>query len=221
MDTLNEADGTRETTQAEQRRERLRREMRETILAAARQLVDERGASGLTMRAVAEAIGYSAASLYEYFGSKQELLAALFFAGAEGLAGRMESAMAELAPSAPAVERISAVGRAYRDYALANPDLYLMIFSHPTEPEHLAYASDAEALRHAPAFSGLVSLVSAGVESGELRDDDPLTMAVTLWSYVHGFVMLELTGQIPGSWEQRDILYRSSQQTMYVGLMRK
>ena len=75
------------TTSAVERRDRNRQEMRETILNAARRILLEQGVSALSMRAVARDIGYSPASLYEYFPSKAVLCRSLFFEGANGLAG--------------------------------------------------------------------------------------------------------------------------------------
>src|SRR5687768_17769497 len=71
------------------RREQGRREMRAAILDEARRLLTEEGPAALSMRAIARALGYSPAALYEYFPSKEDIFAALYFEGAGGLAGEM------------------------------------------------------------------------------------------------------------------------------------
>ena len=63
--------------------------MRAAILDEARRLLTEEGASALSMRAIARALGYSPAALYEYFPGKEDIFNALYFEGAGGLAGRI------------------------------------------------------------------------------------------------------------------------------------
>ena len=50
---------------------------KQAILDAARQIIAEEGPAALSMRALADRIDYSAAGLYEYFGSKEEIIAAV------------------------------------------------------------------------------------------------------------------------------------------------
>ena len=114
-------------TGAAARRERGRREMREQILDAARRIVREEGIESLSMRAVARAIGYSPAALYEYFPAKEDVIDALYFEGAEGLDGRMRDAMAALPPEASATATFTYLGRAYRAYAHDQPELYRLV----------------------------------------------------------------------------------------------
>lgn len=189
-------------TGAQLRRERLRQEMRETILDAARKITSEQGAEALTMRAVASAIGYSPAALYEYYPSKVALLNSLFFSGAEGLAGALQRAIEGAETDNPR-DLIRIAGDAYREYALAHPDLYLLIFSIHA-PEQAADSSGFDRYRKEAAFIALLDLVKAGVASGDVRPVDPHDTAMLLWSFVHGFVMLELTGQGSADRAERD-----------------
>ena len=50
---------------------------RDAILEAARHIVHEDGIGGLSMREIARRIEYSPAGLYEYFGSKEEIIDAI------------------------------------------------------------------------------------------------------------------------------------------------
>src|SRR5215204_2209368 len=105
---------------ATQRREAARQEMREDILRVAREMVEREGVANLSLRAIARALGYSPAALYEYFPSKEAIAKALYFGGADGLAGRMDRALAALPEGTPPMEAKKALGRAYRSYALEN-----------------------------------------------------------------------------------------------------
>lgn len=201
---------------AERRRVRMRQEMRAQILAGARRLLDARGVEALTMRAVADEIGYSTGAIYEYFRSKDDLCAALFFQGSEGLTGRMDRAVADLPLDAGVRERIAASGSAYRQFALDNPDLYLLIFGSmaPTAPP------SADELSEANSFQTLLDLVAEGTERGELAPTDPARAATVLWAFVHGFVMLELTGHLPDQPEGvRDEMFDAGGSLMIRGLV--
>ena len=63
---------TDDTTPRERRAERTRK----AILDTAMQLIVEKGPDKLSLREVARRIDYSPAGLYEYFGSKDELVEA-------------------------------------------------------------------------------------------------------------------------------------------------
>src|SRR5690606_390766 len=186
--SLNEG---QELTGARRWRARHRDEVRAAILDAAPELVNRHGASGLTMRAVAEAVGYSPGALYEYFRSKGELLETLYFQGSEGLNARTAQVLADAGPETSLLNRMRLAAHAYRDYALEHPDLYRLIFSivHTTGSE----LSDFED----SSFGALLGLLRGAAERGGVQVDDPLHTATGLWAFVHGFVMLELTGRLP------------------------
>ncbi len=58
-------------------RQRAKEKRRKLVLIAARGLIVDQGVAGLNMRALAEAAELSVATLYNHFGSKEELLQAL------------------------------------------------------------------------------------------------------------------------------------------------
>ena len=182
-----------EMSVAERRRARMRQEMRSEILAGARRLLQARGLDALTMRAVADEIGYSTGAIYEYFKSKDDLCGALFFQGTEGLDGMMARAIADLPVDSTVHERLGVAGSAYRQFALEHPDLYRLIFTSqvPDPPPTI------DMMEQEGSFQSMIELVAEGIQRGELRPAEPLQLATALWAFVHGFVMLELTGHLP------------------------
>jgi AcrR family transcriptional regulator len=187
-------------TGAAARRERNRREMREVILAAARDIVASQGIGALTMRAIAQAIGYSPAAIYEYFPAKEDLYGCLYFEGIGGFAERMRAALAAAPPGASARDRLATLGHAYRAYAHQQPDLFRLVLGNPApeftpgftpeEPEQ------AEVEAGDDAFTLLVNTAQEGVERGEFVPLPPVTIAMAAWAAVHGFVILELNGHL-------------------------
>ena len=180
-------------TGAAARRERGRQEMREQILGAARRIVQEQGIEALTMRAVAAAIGYSAAALYEYFPAKEGIYDALYFEGAEGLSGRLRDVMAALPPEAATTETFARLGRAYRAYAHERPELYRLVLG--TAPKVRPGPPPGQ---EADGFNVLVEAARRAVERGDFAPLPPPVIAAAAWAAVHGFVSLELAGLITG-----------------------
>lgn len=183
-------------TGASQRRERSRQEMRSAILNAAGRIVAAEGVDGLTIRAVAQAVGYSAGALYEYFDSKEAILAALYFEGSDGLGSHCERAAASLPEGASAVEALLALGHAYRSYALKQPELYRLVFGgYKTLPQPPTVDCDEDSLG---GFGTLGRVATQGTTEGSMVDLPPSVIACAAWSAVHGFVSLELTGHLTG-----------------------
>lgn len=162
---------------------------RSAILAAARETLVEVGVSALTVRTVANKAGCSTTGIYTYFGGKQGVLDALYAEAFAGLHEAIYGGLAELGP----IEAIFRSGRSYREWALANPTQYLLIFAFRAS----GYAPSEEVM--APTnqtFESAVDMISAAVANGQLSGD-ARAIATQLWATEHGFLMLELTG--PGT----------------------
>jgi AcrR family transcriptional regulator len=173
---------------ATQRREAARQEMREDILRAAREMVEREGVANLSLRAIARTLGYSPAALYEYFPSKEAIAKALYFGGADGLAGRMQRTLQSLPADTPPIDAKKALGRAYRSYALENRELFLLVFGSGD-----AFGTLSKQFEEGGnGYEALMSVVNAGLQSGDFVELPAQALAFTAWASVHGFVMLEL-----------------------------
>ena len=104
---------------------------KQAILDAARQIIAEEGPAALSMRALPDRIDYSAAGLYEYFGSKEEIIAAVSDEGHRFLFEAMSQADAALPP----VDYLYEIGQAYIRFALEHPDYFLMMFTVASPPD--------------------------------------------------------------------------------------
>ncbi len=207
---MNDAIGTRpERT----RRERLRAQMRQEILDAARRIVQEQGIENLSMRALASAVGVHAPTIYDYFVNKDAVLDALYLEGAD----RLHTAFAEAIAAFPAGRaRLQALGRAYRSFALSDPDLFQLIFG---RVEASYRPSEAVVPRAAELFSVLVHEVQAAMNAGELRLTDPVEVALATWSMAHGFVTLEVNGYLEKCQPlPADALYQRCLDLLYEGI---
>ncbi|WP_353809501.1 TetR/AcrR family transcriptional regulator [Agromyces sp. SYSU T00194] len=118
----------------------------EQVVAEARRILEQRGADGLTMQAVAAAVGVKAPSLYKRVASRDDLLRLALEATALELGDRVDRALA----GAPADARgaLAAVADATRSYAAEGPVAFGLLFGALPEaarprPEVLASASTA------------------------------------------------------------------------------
>jgi AcrR family transcriptional regulator len=137
----------------------------------------------VTIRGVADALGVSRQVAYTQFGSLSGLVDALYRTGFDGLRIAAE-ALPETEPGwATVVEH----AKAYRRYALANPELYQVMFERPFR----SYSPPAESRELAlTAFEPLVAAVATtGRAPAAARG-----LAITLWGALHGLVHLELQG---------------------------
>src|SRR5688572_28249541 len=104
---------------------RVRRQQRtrDAILTAALEIVIAEGVTALSLREVARRVDYSPAGLYEYFGSKEEIVAALVSEGYRRFTIHLDQVPIELPP----YERLIELGVAYIDFARTNPQHYLLM----------------------------------------------------------------------------------------------
>ncbi|WP_174189806.1 TetR/AcrR family transcriptional regulator [Nocardia barduliensis] len=110
-------------------RARVRSEMIEEIKATARKRLAVDGAN-LSLRGVARDMGIVASALYRYFPSRDDLLTALILEAYQALAAEVEAADAKQ-PAADLRGRWMAVCSSVRDWALAHPAEYGLLYGSP------------------------------------------------------------------------------------------
>lgn len=101
----------------EERRERQRGEARRSILDATETLIIETGGSNFSIRALGQRSGYSAPTVYHYFGDKDGLIDTLL----EDRVDRLATEFEQLEPSGEPRQDLRAMLLAYFDFSVANP----------------------------------------------------------------------------------------------------
>lgn len=166
--------------------------LRASLLDVAAQLLAAEGPAALTMRRIATEAGCSTMVLYKHFGSKDAIAAALYREGFARLKRRLDAVPRN--DEDPA-EHLAALGRAYRENALAEPNFYDVMHG----PGIPGYTPDAEAT--AAANQSLAVLHEAAqrcITAGIFRPDaDPTEITDVLWAAAHGIISLERAGHIP------------------------
>jgi AcrR family transcriptional regulator len=165
-------------------------EVERELLAAAEAVLVRDGPGGLTVRAVAAEAGIAPMGVYNRLGGKDGLVDALLIKGFDRLRAAIESA------DDPDVRtRLRDGGLRYREFALANPHFYAIMFEDaiPRERER----ESAEVEEHARAcFGALVRGVEMASAAGVIAAPNPFEAAQQIWSAVHGAVALELKGLV-------------------------
>jgi AcrR family transcriptional regulator len=145
-------------------RERVRAELSREIKEEARRQLAASGAGGLSLRAVARELGMVSSALYRYYPSRDELLTALIIDAYNALGAAAETAtaagqgpgQAPAGKAGPARGRWTAACHAVRDWALANPHEYALIYGSPVPGYRAPEATIGPAARVPLAFVGLL-----------------------------------------------------------------
>jgi len=202
------------------RRERVRAATIIEIKEIARQHMAEKGASALSLRAISREMGMSSPALYRYFANRDALVTALIVDAYNALADALEAARDSRAEDDHA-GRLGAIGYAYRDWAVENPQEYALIFGTPipayeappdvTGPvatrSMMAFLAVLCAAKQAGQadFSDIQSTITPAVETqlqpwvDKLQFDDDLAvlyLAISNWGVIHGLVSLEIFGHL-------------------------
>jgi AcrR family transcriptional regulator len=166
------------------RRERRHRETHDEILAAAREVLLERGAADLSLREIARRAGFSPGALYKYFDSKDDVIRAL----ADKAMGTLLTAFERVPADLPAAERAVELGMAFLEYARHNPEDVAVITLHESMPE--APLSH----EHAGVEQTVVGVFRQGAAEGVFilpTPEDADFMAYGAWALVQGLATLE------------------------------
>jgi AcrR family transcriptional regulator len=111
-------------------RERARAELTREIKEEARRQVAAEGAQRLSLRAVARELGMVSSAVYRYFPSRDSLLTALIIDAYDALGAAVESADAGQ-PRSDLRGRWRAICHSVRDWAVARPHEYALIYGSP------------------------------------------------------------------------------------------
>ncbi|MGH3561483.1 MAG: TetR-like C-terminal domain-containing protein, partial [Mycobacterium sp.] len=85
------------------------------------------------------------------------------------------------------------MGFAYREFALASPQRYRLMFG-LASPQLFRLPATEMPVATAT-FDQLVTAVQRVVATGRIRDDDVADLAGRVWGMIHGVVLLEIVGE--------------------------
>jgi AcrR family transcriptional regulator len=212
-------------------RERARAEITAEITAEAKRQLAVEGAGGLSLRAIARALGMVSSAVYRYVASRDELLTLLIVDAYDALGAEAERAAARTQDDPPAV-RWQAVARAIRAWAVAHPHEYALVYGSPVPGYDAPGDTIGPASRVSLALVGIVVdarragslappsalpvavraplLVDLEAVRAQLDADVPVEVLVRLfaaWTQLFGLVSFELFGQTRNVIEAHEDLF--------------
>ncbi len=158
-------------------------DLRAGLIEATRQLVEQKGPDGFSVTDACRLAGVSTAAPYKHFKDKSEMVVAMVMEGMLRHRQNMVDALDGIPQGSP--DRITAIGREYVHFALAEPGLFRLKFGGFTdrlEDPRLEAAGDAT-------FDLVMHEVAACLGESSISQD-VRNRSFMLWSFVHGLSFL-------------------------------
>ncbi len=158
-------------------------ELRQKILDAAADIVENCGPDCVTMREVAEKIGYSPTSIYLHFKDKHEMLREVVLYGFDDFADSISAWGVGPTP----LDKLRQRAHGYLVWGLDHPGMYQLMFESRID---LVYGDGQNDRARRGLTEGGVIMREA-IEAGQLRQpDDPQMLGAAIWSGLHGVTSL-------------------------------
>ena len=154
----------------------------QAILKAALELLEQQGEPALSMRNLAERLRVKAPSLYRHYADKESLERAMVEQGAVLLVNQLSAISPRLSPA----KALRAGAKAYLDFARGQPQLYSLMMEKVGLP---STPGAGKTLWNR--FLALIAPIT--------QNPDDTAAAVALWSFLHGYVVLERSGMFGAS----------------------
>jgi len=166
-------------------------DLKNALIKAGVEILAKEGIGKLSLRKVALKAGVSHTAPYSHFSDKQSLIAAISTEGFQRLSKALDSTI-KSHPNNPKKQLIEGA-QAYVKFALANKDIFKIMFSSALEKEK-EYPAFVEISQKT--FHQVVEIVEACQEAGIIKSGEADVLAVIIWGQVHGIIALALEGQI-------------------------
>jgi len=199
-------------------------DLQAAIKEVAREQIAEHGAAALSLRAVARELNITAPAIYNYFPSRDDLVTALIVDAYHSLAAALAEARDSKHEDHAA--NIVASAKAYRNWALAHPEQYGLIFGTPIPGYHAPMEITGPAA--AESMFVLIQVLDGAYQDGALSLTEPspallrllqpwvdkleyagppgvIHLALASWAQIHGLVSLELFGHLAPAPEYGDV----------------
>jgi len=171
-------------------------ELRDLAIQSAYQIITENGLAGISARAIARRIGYSAGTLYNIFGSLDELVLEV-----EGLLlGALDRRLSQVAAEGPPQRQLNKLARAYLNFSRENEKVWSLIAQHD-----LPFKKSAP-----PWYSERLERLSDHFEDAlanqlPLMKNNPKSLkqsARVVWAALHGISLMSATRKLPAMFHE-------------------
>jgi AcrR family transcriptional regulator len=172
---------------------------RERLIQVTICLLAEQGPSAIKARTVASAAGLSTMVVYHHFGGIPELTRAVVDHGFKEL----DDALSRLPVTDDPITDLAVQALTCRRVARENPHLYDLMFGLSSRATYRPLRdTDVRFSGRSPAFQAAYAHIAEACErlvnSDRVNEQQAEAVAAQLWSYVHGFITLELAETFVG-----------------------
>jgi AcrR family transcriptional regulator len=172
-------------------------DLKNALLTSSIGLLRKHGPQSFSLRELALSLGVSSAAPYRHFKTKERIFAAIAVQGFGHLTKGFENAIKSHPLNPP--EQLHAVGVSYYQFAVKYPEHLQMMFGNIISQADIAADEEFKAAA-GKAFGTLVGVVKSCQTDGFLNPkEDPKLQAILLWSSIHGFASLNISGTLQGA----------------------
>lgn len=198
------------------KRQETREQIEARIIELGRRQLVQRGAAGLSVRAIARELGMVSSAVYRYVASRDELLTLLLVDAYSDLADAVDRARETVGDLWS--DDVIAIARAARRWAVAHPARWALLYGSPVPGYHAPPERTVAAGTRVVA--ALFDAMAAGIATGDIRltnevapqpmssdfdrlrqefgfpgDDQLVAKCFLLWAGVLGAISMEVFGQ--------------------------
>jgi len=158
-------------------------------------IVREEGVEHLSMRRIASQLGCSVAGPYFYFENQDEIIRALISEGEAWLTADLRKAQAS---SQDVYDQLRAIAQTYWTFASNHRELHKLIFNVGGHRKVFAVISSS--------YRVYMETLRRGVKEGKIKFSlrNYHGIARTMWAWIYGLIVLELTGMLQRRKEDSD-----------------
>ena len=158
------------------------------ILEASMKLFVDHGFDNVSIRKIADLIEYSPTTVYLYFKDKDEIFYDLHNIGFQKLLAVNENLNDIVNP----LSRLHKMGENYLHFGMDNPEYYDLMFIQRAPMEALEQMEGCDWTNGDAAINRLKDTLSECMEKAFIPQADVNSVAMAVWSMVHGLVSLAI-----------------------------
>lgn len=163
-----------------------RKNYKEEIINSAKTLLISKGYEALSMREVAKLAGIKAASIYNHFSSKDEIIFELILIGRKLLADEIRNMLSK-AESVNDYPELFFKG--FIKFGFENPEMYKIIFMTSFPDEAMKNVKEQISREIEPGLNTLAKLIN---QITKKNFEESLTIAESMFHIVHGHISLSI-----------------------------
>ena len=172
--------------------------LKDALIEAARNLIEQRGPQGFSLTEAARIVGVTPAAPYRHFSDREALMGEVARRGFDLFNASLQTAWDHGRPDAETA--FARMGRAYLDFARQEPGYYRSMFTRAQELEaQCPPDAGSPPAAAGQSFALLNEAAGAALRARKRGDADSARLALEVWALSHGAATLMLGGYLPRS----------------------